>query len=91
MLQQIYDEACNSSTWNDKDPAKCGCRGSGWFLSDLDTEHLCHLHNDGQPSRAHGEEEDWAVYEAKKNGTWVAPVIEKPPVVASEELDEIPF
>lgn len=88
MLQQIYDAACNSSTWSDEDPAHCGCHGCGWFLSDVDTEHRCPNHYDGQPSRE-GSEEDWNEYQAKKDGTFVAPPVEVRPV--SEELDDLPF
>lgn len=33
------------------DPNQCGCRGTGWFLSDYDSWHACPCH----PHRAHPE------------------------------------
>lgn len=69
MLQQIYEDACNSSTWGDPDPEHCGCRGGGWFISQVDTVHKCPRHNDGQPHPEEDDEEEWAAYRAKKDGT----------------------
>lgn len=45
-LQACYDSA-RSGIWQDEDPASCGCRGSGYFLSQVDTVHKCHFHGDG--------------------------------------------
>ncbi len=53
ILQDIYNEA-TSGIWKDLDQNKCGCRGRGWFLSDVDTWHHCHIHNTGQ---AHPEDD----------------------------------
>ena len=52
-LQAIY-EAANSGLWETLNPYECGCRGSGWFLSDVDTWHKCHTHN---PKASHPEDE----------------------------------
>lgn len=53
MLQQYYNEIC-MGFWADPDPSTCGCRGSGWYCSDLDTWHECSYHYKGQP-----HPEDW--------------------------------
>ena len=55
-LQQYYDAVCrNPSLWSHPDPAECGCHGSGWWLSDVDTWHECPAHYTGQ---THPECED---------------------------------
>lgn len=43
-LQAIYDNA-NSGAWETLNPYECGCKGSGWLLSDVDTWHKCRTHN----------------------------------------------
>ena len=49
MLQAMYNEICQGH-WMHFDGAICGCGGSGWFLSDLDTFHECSYHHvAGQP------------------------------------------
>lgn len=58
-LIQLEDGSCrncNTTTttsrtqvWKDEDPALCGCHGSGWFLSEVDTIHKCSIHWVGQP------------------------------------------
>lgn len=47
----------DTAVWNDIDPAKCPCRGSGWLLSDYDTWHRCRTHGIGVP---HPEDEHTA-------------------------------
>lgn len=50
MEHQIYfDEFVRPGAWVREDPEACGCRGSGWFLSQLDTWHRCGRHYTGQP------------------------------------------
>jgi hypothetical protein len=52
-----YSEvACNSSTWADPEPTACGCRGCGYWLSEVDTWHACPFHN--EPGSAHPEDEE---------------------------------
>jgi hypothetical protein len=49
-LSHYYNEvACNSSTWSHPDKKHCGCRGSGWWLSELDTWHECPYHDGPHP------------------------------------------
>lgn len=44
-LQAYYDNfATQPSRWCDRDESKCGCKGSGYFLSELDTWHECPAH-----------------------------------------------
>ena len=61
---QYYNNfASVPSRWSHTDPDRCGCRGGGWFLSEVDTWHQCPAHGLGVP---HPEEveaqlayEDW--------------------------------
>lgn len=53
---QIYEMACYTSLWADEDPSRCGCRGKGWMLSDVDTWHQCPVHGAGVQ---HPEEADY--------------------------------
>jgi hypothetical protein len=34
--------------WIREKAEDCGCRGRGWYLSDLDTYHRCPVHYKGQ-------------------------------------------
>jgi hypothetical protein len=54
-LQQHYD-ACERGMFADEDPTRCGCRGHGWFLSEVDTFHKCPEHYAGQPHPEDDEE-----------------------------------
>lgn len=46
-LEAYYTNfASQPSRWSHSDPNLCGCRGGGWFVSDLDTIHACPLHPD---------------------------------------------
>lgn len=54
-LQQYYSAVCNGY-WKAEDPSECGCRGSGWFLSDVDTVHQCSMHYTGQPHPEYDED-----------------------------------
>jgi hypothetical protein len=56
-LQHYYDSVCRGD-WANVNPSLCGCRGRGWFLSDLDTYHECPIHYIGQ---AHPEGPEWAM------------------------------
>jgi len=47
-LQDIYTEA-ESKCWADPNAAECGCGGSGWLLSDVDTWHSCPFHKGPHP------------------------------------------
>lgn len=57
--------ACNSTTWAVPDADRCGCRGTGWWVSEVDTYHECPFHYDGQPG-PDCTEADWEAYEAAK-------------------------
>jgi hypothetical protein len=41
---QLYYDNCRAGQWKAKDADQCGCRGSGWFLSEVDTFHRCNFH-----------------------------------------------
>ncbi len=91
MGLQAYYESCKAGTWKDNDPKVCGCGGGGWFLSDLDIEFQCNIHYDGQPSPAHGSEEDWDEYFNKKDMVNHPVQVKEVVVIPAEELDDIPF
>lgn len=64
-LQQYYDNFAKTGAWSDPEAEHCGCRGGGWWHSELDTLHQCRYHYKGQPS-SEDSEEDWNEYEAKQ-------------------------
>lgn len=45
----------DSALWNEINPSRCPCRGTGWLLSGYDTWHRCHVHGAGVP---HPEDEE---------------------------------
>lgn len=43
--QEIYyREYVQSGRWAHPDAETCGCRGSGWWVSEVDTVHPCRFH-----------------------------------------------
>jgi hypothetical protein len=44
-----YNVARSPSRWGHPEAAECGCRGTGWFVSEVDTVHKCGLHWEGEP------------------------------------------
>jgi hypothetical protein len=56
ILQDIYNAACDGRSWQHEDTDLCGCRGGGWYLSDVDTSHQCSFHYD--PRSPHPESSD---------------------------------
>ena len=53
-LATYYREFAQAGAWIDEDPNRCGCRGGGWFLSEVDTWHKCPVHGRDVP---HPEED----------------------------------
>lgn len=49
MSLQDYYNGISTGAWKALNPDECGCRGRGWFVSDVDTVHQCSLHYSGQP------------------------------------------
>jgi hypothetical protein len=91
----MYDEyshyyqevACNSAVWARKDAARCGCRGRGWWASEVDTWHCCPFHGEGVP-----HPEDYTDSEIAEMAA--APSIEEPsaqPERPVEDEDDLPF
>jgi len=98
-LQNYYDNVCRSGAWSDPDPNLCGCNGSGWFNSDLDTQHKCRFHRPNAPhpewSTPEEMEDYWDYDEGfltiDNEGDWPYPYeawIPKPRVGID---DDIPF
>jgi hypothetical protein len=55
MSLQAYYNEFSQGHWADPDPKLCGCRGSGWALSDVDTWHKCPIHH--KPGQRHPEDD----------------------------------
>lgn len=55
MSLQAYFNEFSQGYWADPDPKQCGCRGTGYALSDLDTWHKCPYH--ATPTTRHPEDD----------------------------------
>ena len=96
---QVYEMACYTSLWADEDPSRCGCRGRGWMLSDVDTWHQCPAHGRGvmHPEEAEYEAEIREEVEsaAKAAGlsveAYLASLDVAEPVAVVADDDGIPF
>jgi hypothetical protein len=75
---ELYHSNFCAGGWMHRDADKCGCRGTGWALSEVDTFHKCSFHEGRHPEDCGDEEE--ASEEA-------LPVAEALPV----EVDDCPF
>jgi hypothetical protein len=53
MSLQAYFNEFSEGHWADPDEKVCGCRGSGYALSDVDTWHKCPYH----PATRHPEDD----------------------------------
>ena len=42
--------------WIQPEPSDCGCRGRGWYISNLDTIHQCPIHYTEQRHPEYEEE-----------------------------------
>ena len=54
-LQDEYDYLA-LGLWAEENENICPCQGRGWYLSDLDTWHMCPYHFNGQYHPEMGEE-----------------------------------
>ncbi len=81
-----YDEiARNSSTWAHPRAALCGCRGGGWWISEVDTMHECPYHyskDQPHPDDAPPDDAPPRMVVGERFGT---------PIYAPIEDDDIPF
>jgi len=78
-----YENYCRGGAFAREDADECGCRGSGWFLSEVDTWHECPAHY--VAGQRHPEDGD--VFEGPAEAVArVAPV-----AVAVVEDDDIQF
>ena len=57
-LTMIY-EAAERGFWSNPNPSRCGCRGGGWFLSDVDSWHECPYHGGTPYPEDDYHEEAW--------------------------------
>jgi hypothetical protein len=81
----LYWSAFRAAIWRDEDPAKCGCRGTGYALSEVDTWHECPIHwREGQRHPL-DEDDDNVDSETARCETPPAPI-----VPANDDAD-IPF
>lgn len=79
-----YEVAQNSTTWAHPEDDVCGCHGSGWWSSQVDTWHKCPYH---KPDAPHPECD---YYDLDDNGEPVA-LEPLPPEPAPPVDDDIPF
>lgn len=85
-----YYEACERGMFSDPDKQYCGCKGAGWFLSQVDTWHKCPEHYDGSPDPESQQDYD----DDGSAAVEIAPVSVEPPAPPLETTeidDEIPF
>lgn len=79
---------CEAGYFAHPDASQCGCRGSGYYLSQLDTWHECPYHH--VAGQAHPEDPGPEEYEAEPaDPTESAPTEPAPPPDFDEE--DIPF
>jgi len=83
-----YREVACGSAWCDEDADRCGCKGSGWWLSELDTWHKCPLH---APNAEHPEymQYDQMLIDAQYEADCFDPRVPSVPEVIDE--NDIPF
>lgn len=78
---------CEAGYFAQPDASQCGCGGSGYYLSQLDTWHKCPTHF--VPGQAHPEDEN-REYEAEAAPEPTAPTTEPAPPPDFDESN-IPF
>lgn len=62
-LEQYYQEYACGNAWIAEDASECGCRGRGWFLSQVDTWHRCPVHGKGAAHPEVEPEEESGVHQ----------------------------
>jgi len=80
-----YMESVNAGAWADENIFKCGCKGSGWFLSELDTRHECPWH----PGHPHPDE--YEGYDGDVEVDDSVPLVEPETYELAWSEDDIPF
>lgn len=94
--QYYHDVACSGS-WARENSDTCGCKGKGWWLSELDTWHQCPYHGKDVP---HPEEYDYeqelkleVESHAKEQGMTIEEYLNSlaPIVIETDNDDDIPF
>ena len=58
-----YREVACGGAWADKDPKVCGCKGSGYWSSELDTWNECRYHY--TPDKVHPEYDQYLMGECQ--------------------------
>lgn len=57
--QSYYYNYAEANQWAHPEAGQCGCRGRGWWLSEVDTWHQCPYHGKGKPHpEDHGDYDD---------------------------------
>jgi len=84
MLQAIYDAAV-SGFYTEQCPLTCGCRGSGWYLSGVDTWHACPVHH--RKGQRHPEYD----YDDDDDDDDDEPVVSTPAPNDDDDDDNVPF
>lgn len=86
---QVY-EGAQAGDWIRKNPDECGCIGSGWFCSNVDTWHKCFVHPPAcSDVCCHPESSFDFCFSDIHGPIYIPPVVDK---VVIDYLDEdIPF
>lgn len=69
-LEIYFNEYCKTAAWARRAAEECGCRGRGWWLSEVDTWHQCPVHGAGKP---HPEDDSGEDYEPPAGADLFAP------------------
>ncbi len=86
-LQHYYDNF-RAGSFQRTDPAQCGCRGTGYALSEVDTWHKCPIHY--TPGQRHPEDDhDECVTVDVLDARTIEAMAAVTPAVINN--DEIPF
>jgi hypothetical protein len=56
--QGYYDNYCRANVWATNEPEECGCRGSGYWASEVDTWHQCPYHFEKGQGHPEDDEEE---------------------------------
>ena len=83
-----YYQDCNRGSFARANASECGCRGHGWFLSQVDTWHQCPAH--WTPECRHPEDDRQDEADGEPEGER-EPVPETWPVSTRDADDGLPF
>lgn len=79
---------CEAGYFAHPDASQCGCQGTGYYLSQVDTWHECPVHHvPGQPH----PEDNFEDFEEEAETTEAQDTVPAPPPAFDPDSDDIPF